>query len=99
MTEQQKIDSSGPRRSGRTTDQILTAPDNAIFIWCAFDVTYPKELAHQLGREDLTILGRQTLTTDYFRGKRISGLILDHAIILTDREWENFYTAKLAVRV
>lgn len=44
---------STERQSGRTTQQILNAPDNAVYVWCNSRLMYPILLAKHLDREDI----------------------------------------------
>ena len=85
----------GGRQSGRTTKQMLDAPKNALFVWCSLDTRYAKHLANQLGRSDLEIVGRNVFSNiDKIRGKRFSGIILDHAIDLPSWEYEDYLLIK-----
>jgi hypothetical protein len=79
------------RGSGRTSDQIVTAPRDAIFV-CAGPRDYTMRLARHLGRSDIVVV-----TADYdrvdiaCRGSR-RPIIIDHALPLgrSSREWENW---------
>ena len=44
------------RQTGRTTEQMKTAPKGAIYVWCNNRLHYPHALAHHLGRSDLIII-------------------------------------------
>ncbi len=43
------------RGSGQTSEQMKSAPRDAVFVWCNESLRYPKQLARHLGREDLKI--------------------------------------------
>lgn len=73
------------RGSGRTTRQMLAAPKDAIFI-CAGPSRYSKALARFLGRDDLKIYSPEVLERSM--GLRPTGLVIDHAADLTERQEE-----------
>lgn len=87
------------RGSGRTTQQMLAAPRNAVFVWCyQGSLPYARELARKHGREDLTVVSPLRFETDYFRGREISGLVLDHATRLNDRQRRGYEDALTRIR-
>lgn len=43
------------RNTGKTTEQLRTAPKNALFFWCTGATHYARSLAAHLGRTDITI--------------------------------------------
>ena len=45
------------RGSGQTSEQMKSAPRDAVFVWCNDGLRYPTDLARHLGREDLKIVG------------------------------------------
>jgi hypothetical protein len=57
-------------QTGRTTKQMLKAPQRAIYVWPNHDLEYPKQLAKTLNRTDLIIVGPSWLQdSTSFRGK------------------------------
>jgi len=87
------------RGKGRTTEQIRNAPLGAIFIWCNFDTDYPKMLAWELDRRDLLIWSRSILSnSDPLRGRRLKGIVVDHACLLTPDEHANLLVLQHQVR-
>lgn len=48
------------RQTGRTSEQLATAPPGALFIWCNGHLDYPRALALKLGRDDLRVLSPET---------------------------------------
>jgi hypothetical protein len=76
------------RGTGITTSQMRCAPHGAVFIWCNEYVKYPADLAQELGRRDLEIVGLSALDDDRLRGRRLTGLVVDHAAHLTLRQYE-----------
>lgn len=68
------------RQSGRTLQQMEQAPQNAIFIWPNSRLDYPRNLAKRIGRADLVIISREQISQQYFRGRRVTGVILGHAV-------------------
>ena len=81
------------RQSGKTTSQMLDAPQEAIYIWCNTRLLYPKNLAKFLGRRDLEIVSISVLddTERVARGRVFSGIVLDHASRLTDRQRDGYH--------
>lgn len=73
------------RGDGATSRQMQDAPRDAVFVWCRGELSYPKQLARRLGREDLKIVGPSWLEEGW-RGQRLSGLIVDHAAVLSDKQ-------------
>lgn len=80
--------------TGRTTRQIIGAPHGAIFIWCNGELSHPKNLALQYGRDDLTIVSPSWLegvglarVRNAYRGL---DLVLDHACRLSSNQREVF---------
>lgn len=67
------------RRAGKTTQQILSAPAGAIFVWVSGDVSYPKRLAEELGRRDLTFVGPSFASSEKWRGFDRE-IVADHAV-------------------
>ena len=68
------------RQSGRTTQQMLAAPEGAIYVWTNSRVTYPTDLSHHLKRSDLRIVPASWLA---FTGNVEGGtekVVLDHAM-------------------
>lgn len=85
------------RGTGITTRQMESAPKNAVYVWCNGVLFYPKELAKKIGRTDLEIVSPGRFDGYSFHGRMLSGLVLDHAAKLTDRQWENFKYAMRCV--
>lgn len=82
-----------PRNTGYTTRQLKEAPQGAVFIWCNGHLSYPKLLAHELGRKDIHILPPLALRgpLSHIRALRPLAVIVDHAAILTASDWENVF--------
>lgn len=70
---------------GTTTQQMLDAPQGAVFIWNNSYLSYPLALARKLGRDDLQIETPGWLTDYRYVGQRLKGLVVDHAIQYTDQ--------------
>lgn len=66
--------------SGKTTAQIKSAPQGALFIWHSPDTGYARRLAAYLGRGDLEFSGPSVLDGGGRRihGRRLSGIVVDH---------------------
>jgi hypothetical protein len=82
------------RGNGRTTRQMLFAPRGAHFIWVSNDISYPLALAKKCFREDLRIVGPSWITTEKFRAEVVHGIILDHAVRLTEEEFQQVFIAR-----
>ncbi len=48
-------------------------------MWANSDIKYPKALAAKLGRDDLEVRPRSWLKPNSVRGRRFSGVVVDHA--------------------
>lgn len=74
------------RRTGKTTRQILDAPIGAVFICLnQTNVDDVRKLCSELCREDLILKSLSWLDSTDWRGRRFTGVILDHACWDTDR--------------
>jgi len=71
------------RGSGRTTQQMLNAPLNSVFIWCNHRIDYPKRLACDLNRNDLVVVPPSWLSSCDWVGQTLTGIVIDHAAKLT----------------
>jgi hypothetical protein len=80
------------RGTGRTTRQILKAPQGALYIWVNSNLFYPKMLAHHLGRQDIKFASPRSLRMRELQGRRRSQIIIDHAAVL-DREMLDYIEA------
>ena len=74
------------RQTGRTAKQLLSAPRDSVFVWVNGNTSYPMGLAKLLGRDDLKIVSPTWLENDGYRGVSLTGVIVDHAASLTDRQ-------------
>lgn len=64
----------------KTTNQLISAPRNAVFVWCTSNLLYPRNLAKFLGRVDITVVSVNTLDrAEFFYGSRIKDVVIDHA--------------------
>ena len=74
------------RGTGRTTEQMRTAPANAVFIWCNGVIDYPRRLARFLGRPDLMVVSPAAATDwrsyPHFYKRPV---VLDHALVPDER--------------
>ena len=78
------------RGTGRTTQQMLKAPNGAYYIWCNSITTYPRSLALRLNRWDLRILPLSVLDRmEFFCGLRNVSIVIDHAAQFTTKQNEN----------
>lgn len=68
------------RPAGKTTSQIKSAPQGALFIWHSPDTGYARRLAAHLGRGDLEFSGPSVLDhgAAVIRGRRLSAVVVDH---------------------
>lgn len=82
------------RGSGITRRAMEAAKPNAIYIWCNGVLSYPKDLARHLGREDLKIYSPSVLEDDRLRGILAPEIIVDHATRLTDAQSERLDIAR-----
>lgn len=66
-------------KAGRTSRQMINAPQGAIYVWESSDIDYPKRLAHWLHRDDLTIYAHCRL--DFCAVRK--HVVVDHAAYVT----------------
>ena len=85
------------RRTGTTTQQIKAAPKGAIFIWINPDIEYPRLLANKLGRHDLQFRPPSWLVRGW-QGIGLTGVVIDHAVRLTNRQREGYLGALSRIR-
>ena len=76
------------RGCGRTTDQLLRAPEGAVFV-AVGPLGYTERLAKSLGRADIKVASLSWVASERYRGMR-TALLVDHFIHrhMTDRERE-----------
>jgi hypothetical protein len=98
MENQSMADIKPGRRVGNTTRQMEDAPKGAIFVWVNHHLDYPKQLAREIGRVDLKIVSPEWIEDRRWRGVELSGIVLDHAAPLTNRQWEALHEAQTRVR-
>lgn len=82
---------------GRTHSQMQEAPQKAVFVWVNGLLDYPKLLAHKIGREDLEIVAPYWLE-EHWRGRELTGLVIDHACQLTERQRHGRDGARTRIR-
>jgi hypothetical protein len=82
------------RGTGTTTRQMEAAPNGTVFVWVHAEISYPKALAHKIGRDDLEIVGPDWLENDRWRGRTLTGVVVDHAAILTGAQWDGLDGAR-----
>ncbi len=72
------------RQTGFTTDQIIHAPKNAIYVWpVASSINYPKEIARKHGRDDLEIISEGQFRMSLVASRRDVDCVIDHATRLS----------------
>lgn len=65
-------------RSGKTTEQMLSAPQSSFYVWYQQNRHYPFRLAQHLGRSDLQIISAADAELgDVFRGNDYK-VVFDH---------------------
>jgi hypothetical protein len=68
------------RQTGRTAQQMLDAPNGAVFVWCNSRVHYAHALANKVGRGDLLIRPLSWLTPSNVMACQSSpAVVVDHA--------------------
>lgn len=79
------------RQTGRTTKQMLEAPQNAVYVWCNDRTEYPHKLALTMGRGDLRVVPKRWLQSHSWRGCQLDGLVVDHDTRLTREDVDAIY--------
>ena len=72
------------RQTGRTKQQMLNAPQGAVFVWVNHHIDYPRALAYNIDRRDLKIVAPSWLDQRNTRGHEFSGIVVDHAADLSE---------------
>ena len=78
------------RGTGRTTHSMRNAPVGSVYVWVNGILDYPRELAKKIHRDDLLIVSPDWLSDQRWVGLRLSGITVDHAATLTDRQWHGW---------
>jgi hypothetical protein len=87
------------RGTGRTTKQMQAAPKGAIFISANRPmVAHDRLLAFKCGRSDLVVVAPHWITDRRWVGLELSGVVIDHAANLTQREHYDLQAAMTRVR-
>lgn len=87
------------RGSGRTSNAMNQAPENAVYVWCDRHLDYPKRLARHLGRSDLQIVRPEWIVNERWRGQMFSGIIVDHAFWRSSSWNDNFHESLKIARM
>lgn len=66
------------RGTGRTTRQLETAPQGAVFVWHHWSLHYPQALAAKLGRPDIKIVSLEYVERGMLAGLTMPALVVDH---------------------
>jgi hypothetical protein len=75
------------RGTGRTTKQLMNAPENSVFVWCNDDISYPLRLARNMCRDDIEVKPLCWFKENNICGRRMQ-ICFDHAVILTHKQEE-----------
>jgi len=86
------------RQTGASTRQMQKAPVGAVYIWINHALTYARNLAHQIGRDDLKIVSPDWLDSHQYLGRELTGVVVDHATLLTEDQRAALETALTRVR-
>jgi hypothetical protein len=87
------------RQTGTTTQQMTAAPLNSIYVWTNSILVYPNQLALKINRKDLQIVSPSWLTSYRWKGREVTGIVIDHATELNDKQWECYHNALSCVRL
>jgi len=85
--------------SEHTATQMQQAPIGAIYIWPTGSLLYPQQLAKKHQRTDLQIVSTSWLRDRKWLGIHLSGIVVDHACRLTDREASSLQSAISRIRL
>lgn len=83
--------------SGQTSRQMKTAPMGAVFVWCGYDLSYPKSLAHALGRTDLVVVKPTWFSMEEW-GDNVRHVVIDHATELTTAQKRGYQAFRIHMR-
>jgi hypothetical protein len=87
------------RQTGITTKQIQEAPQKAVYIWVNSRLRYPKELAYFLGRTDIEFVAPHWIHSQSWRGRKLSGIVVDHAARLSGDQWIYLHEVRHRLRL
>ena len=76
------------RGSGRTTRQIASLPDGAIFVWVGYETRYARKIAEELGKK-IRVEPRSWIMSHNWRGVDLPFVEVDHALEPTPSERDN----------
>jgi len=85
-------------QTGASTQQMQKAPVGAVYIWANRALTYPKNLARRIGRDDLKIVSPEWLDSSRYQGYELTGVVVDHATLLTEDQRAALEMALTSVR-
>lgn len=87
------------RGTGTTTQQLKSAPHEALFIYYRDDLSYPKSLCKKLNRTDIIVRGPRDLTNwEGLIGLQYPAVIVDHATEGTSERHFGFSKLLLWIR-
>lgn len=86
------------RQQGSTTQQMIEAPEYAVFVWENGDLEYPRDLARHLQRDDLEIVSPHWLDNRRWIGLKLTGVVVDHALLLTEEQYASLCHARSRIR-
>lgn len=86
------------RGTGRTTAQMKGALRGAVFVWVNHKLSYPRDLARKIGRDDLEIVSPDWLDRLGFAGRDLTDIVVDHAAELRGRQYDLWREALTRVR-
>jgi hypothetical protein len=85
-----------PARNGRTTRQMVEAPEGAFFVWVNHQLGYPQHLAYHLGRRDLKVVSPGWVDGVRQQGMHRESVVVDHACELSMAQEQ--YLGRMAVQ-
>lgn len=86
------------RGTGRTTEQLVNAPRDSVFVWVNGRMDYIVRLARHLSRGDIKVVAPSWLTGDRWRGLELKGVVVDHALRLNPEQYDTLCIINARVR-
>ena len=86
-----------PENECKTTTQLKRAVYGSLFIWRSLSLSYPRQIAKEIGREDIIVRSLLFIRSMECQSHKYPDVILDHSLVgkLSNDSQQNYNRAKL----
>lgn len=77
--------------SGTTTNQIINAPENSVYLWMNGDIAYPRTIAMKYNRNDITFMSVYMFFRYQYHGGYCRYIVADHNCVLDFDQIEKIF--------